>query len=706
MYISLIQNAALLVALSTLYGLLARFRRENRWIQLLSGLLFGAAAVVGMLLSYQYEPGVIYDGRSIILAAGGLFSGGIGTIVSIAVAGTYRALLGGAGVWAGLATIVLASFVGHGFRVFCRRPPEQKSVVSLYLLGIAAHVVMLACQLLLPWSQSTTVISRIWLPVMLIFPAATVMVGFLLRTEERRVQTASQLEQANERFSQLVNELSAAVWTASVDGRQVQEINDAIETISGLSRETIKSDLSAWWRLVHPEDHDRAAAIHDELIRNGRASAEYRIVRPDGEVRWIRDNRSMIYDSRGVATAMGGLATDVTEARNMALERETLRVQVLQSQKMEAVGRLAGGIAHDFNNLLTVINNYAEIAMSDPSLDEALREDLSQISVAGQRAAQLTRQLLAFSRQQPMAPRTIDLNDLVKEVDTMLSRLLGANITVQTHLAEDLWMIQADPGQIHQVLMNLVVNARDAMPEGGTLTITTANGPIEPDGCSGPPAPLPEEWVSLTVSDTGHGMNEEIQERIFEPFFTTKESGVGTGLGLSTAYGIVAQSGGHIHVRSEPGKATTFAVVFPRAHATVDGSDEGGHESLPGPQETILVAEDEPAVRELTVRILKGAGYTVLTAESGAQAVDLVEANPGEIHLLLTDVVMPGLNGRELAASLRVKCPELKVVFMSGYSEDALSSYEKLTEGIDFVSKPFDRAQLLATIRRALETSD
>ncbi len=305
----------------------------------------------------------------------------------------------------------------------------------------------------------------------------------------------------------------------------------------------MRANATLWLERVHPDDRPQVEAGLREVAVQSQVQLEYRVVRPDGDIRWIRDHRSQIHDSKGNLTGMGGIATDITESVNIEREHRELQAQALQSQKMEAVGQLASGIAHDFNNLLTVINSYAGMAADQLKEGDPLRADILEILDAGQRAAGMTRQLLAFSRRQVMEPQTLDLNQVVNEMQKMLARFIGEDIELYTQLADDLWPVRADPAQLQQVLMNLVLNARDAMPQGGELAIETANALFTEEGGSGTPAHKPGAYVVLTVRDTGCGMDEATRDRIFEPFFTTKAKGVGTGLGLSTVYGIVNQSG-------------------------------------------------------------------------------------------------------------------------------------------------------------------
>ena len=391
-------------------------------------------------------------------------------------------------------------------------------------------------------------------------------------------------------------------------------------------------------------------------------------------------------------------------AANDVTERRRLEDQFRQAQKMEAVGRLAGGVAHDFNNLLTAIKGYTELTLFDlPALDPH-REDLDQVRKATDRAASLTRQLLAFSRRQLLKPEALNLNTVVREMDKMLRRLIGEDIELATVLEPELGQVQADPGQIEQVLMNLAVNARDAMPQGGKLTIETANIELDEAFARTHPSVYPGRHVVLGVSDTGAGMSEEVQAHLFEPFFTTKEKDKGTGLGLSTVYGIVKQSGGSIWVESRIGAGTTFKIYLPRLEAVPPYEPVRTRAEPPRGSETILLVEDDPAVRQLTRRMLEKIGYTVREAPTSRRALDLVCSSSEAIHLLLTDVVMPGLSGRELAERLMASRPDMKVLYMSGYTDDAIVRHGVLESGILLLQKPFTLETLATRIRRVLDS--
>ena len=386
-------------------------------------------------------------------------------------------------------------------------------------------------------------------------------------------------------------------------------------------------------------------------------------------------------------------------------ERKKLEEQLRQSQRMESVGRLAGGIAHDFNNLLTVVTGYSELLLGQLAGDSPLRKDLEEIKRAGERAASLTQQLLAFSRRQVLQPKVLVLNEVVSRMEKMLRRLIGENVELRSNPGAELWSVKADPGQVEQVLVNLVVNARDAMPGGGKLVIETGNAILDEEYSRGHLPVQPGHYVMLAVSDTGVGMDEKTMSRIFEPFFTTKESGKGTGLGLSTVYGIVKQSGGYIWAYSEPGKGSTFKVYFPRTEDRAEDQPKATPpvEDLRGGN-TVLVVEDEESIRKFACAVLGGYGYRVLEARDGEDALRVAGEHEVEIGLLLTDVIMPGMGGRELYDRISEQRPAIKVLFMSGYTDDAIVHHGVLDAGTSFLQKPFSAISLARKVKEVLET--
>jgi PAS domain S-box-containing protein len=395
---------------------------------------------------------------------------------------------------------------------------------------------------------------------------------------------------------------------------------------------------------------------------------------------------------------------DVTERAKAEQEQRKLQEQLQQAMKMEAVGRLAGGVAHDFNNLLTGISGNVQLALFDLKSTDPLADTLREIGRAAESAAALTHQLLAFSRKQLIEPKVIDLNDLISSMIKMMGRLIGEDIELRTKLGKNLEMVKIDPGQFEQILVNLAINARDAMPNGGILIIETANVELDSEYCHTHTYTNPGRYVMLAVSDTGLGMSAEIKSHVFEPFFTTKEKGKGTGLGLATIYGTVKQALGSIEVYSEEGNGTTFKIYLPLVEEKPEKFDKNIRlMEIQGGKETILLVEDEEIVRNLAIRILKRLGYKALCASSGGDALIMAEQYSGQIHLLFTDIIMPGINGRQLAERISILHPEIRVLFSSGYTEDVIAHHGIIDKDLHFIGKPYTPATLAKAIRNTLD---
>jgi PAS domain S-box-containing protein len=598
--------------------------------------------------------------------------------------------------WAEAALLVFASTLfAVALFVWWRPPAELRYPADLLLLPIVAWVayrftqreVSLLLALVLgiavtgalhgrgpyhgisPWSSLPALQSFIG-----ILSILSLMIGAVI-AERKSAAEALRASEHWLRESQRISRVGTyALDLRTGDWARSENLND----ILGISPDYPRSQ-EGFVALVHAEDRQGVLDYLNDAIANGRHfQREFRIVRPrDGSIRCVLCGGEISFDARKSAAKLSGTILDITDRKN-------IEAQLMQAQKMESIGRLAGGVAHDFNNLLTVINGYAEFVLSRLSADHEVYPQIKEIRSAGDRAAELTQQLLAFSRKQVLQPKVLSLNDIVRDSDRMLRRLIGEDIELVSVLDPTLRFVEADPGQLNQVIVNLVVNARDAMPGGGKLIIETANS---------------EQGVSLTVRDTGQGMETGTLEHVFEPFFTTKGVGKGTGLGLATVYGIVRQSAGHISVQSEVGSGTTFTICLP----PIEGfkAENASDKPQPGGIGNVLLVEDEEAVRLMIATILEQNGYHVLVANDGEEALRVYEHARHRIDLLISDVVMPRMRGNELAAHLRELQPEMNVLFVSGYTDPSISK-QVVSSGSHFLQKPFKVDALLRAVSDAL----
>jgi two-component system cell cycle sensor histidine kinase/response regulator CckA len=511
-----------------------------------------------------------------------------------------------------------------------------------------------------------------------------------------RNQAVEALRTSEERMRFALEAASVGIWDMDYT-TGVHRWSEILETQYCLQPGTFGGTFEAFIERVHPDDRESLLATVGKAIKSGGDfSTLHRTICPDGTVRWLSGAGRVRLGEDGEPVRTVGISLNVTE-------RHTLEAQYQQVQKMEAIGRLAGGVAHDFNNLLTVILGFCELLLAGLTPEDPRQADVTEIQKAGARAAGLTRQLLAFSRKEIIQPTLLDLNVIVADIRVMLARLIGEDVTIVLRLGATLAPVKADRGQIEQIILNLAVNARDAMPKGGTLTVETANVELDEHNARTHPAVKPGRYIVLTVTDTGTGMTPEVQARLFEPFFTTKELGKGTGLGLATVFGIVTRSGGIVTVNSEVGRGTSFMVYLPRAHhaaPVVAAPPPVDHRRAGG--QTVLVVEDAEGLRELTKRLLERQGYTVLPAANADEALQLFDEHTS-IDLLLTDVVMPGASGPELVKQLVERRPTLKVIYMSGYTDDAIGHHGVLDAGIVFLHKPFSSASLGQKIREVLD---
>ncbi|MDX1632887.1 MAG: PAS domain S-box protein, partial [Thermoanaerobaculia bacterium] len=521
----------------------------------------------------------------------------------------------------------------------------------------------------------------------------------VIRDVSEQREAEARLRESRDRFETLFRANPAGIVVTRMDDGTIADVNDAYLRIVGYDREEVLGRSTTELGIVDPEY--RMSSVRDLVEADVGQTDQYVLRRKDG-------GEAVVLASAEEITLWGEphllvMAQDITEYRS--LER-----QLREAQKMEAVGRLAGGIAHDFNNLLTVIRSQADLVLMDLGVSNPVAEDMQLIRESADRAARLTRQLLAFSREQVLEPRVVDLNEMLRSMGDLLERTLGEQVRIRTDFEEGLNPIRVDPAQLEQVVVNLAVNARDAMPEGGTLTLSTDTEawPVGDGDSSTGEDGEESRVVKLEVSDTGVGMDQETMARIFEPFFTTKRDSGGTGLGLATSYGIVRQSGGTIEVNSEPGSGSTFVLRFPAAAGPVEWPEEELSKTRePGMVDArVLVVEDDPSVRAVTTKILERAGIRVRTAEDIAGARELMEDAAEELDLLLTDLVLPGGSGRELVELARKEAPHMKVLVMSGYTEESPGSRGDLPPDVGFIQKPFTPETLLAHLQEMLSEDD
>lgn len=515
-------------------------------------------------------------------------------------------------------------------------------------------------------------------------------------TEHKKAEEA--LYKSEQRFREMAENIRDVFWITNSDGSQLLYVSPAYEQIWGRPAGDLYRQSTAWIEAILAEDRERVLAAQAQLAKGEECRIEYRIARPDGGVRWVEDRGYPVPNRSGGIEHVVGVVTDITE-------RKELETQLLQAQKMEAIGQLAGGVAHDFNNILTVINGYAGLMLEREDRPAEDLESLKQIFTAGERAANLTRQLLVFSRKQVMHRQPMDLNAVIDEAAKLLGRVIGEHVRLELALGLNVPLIEADASMMEQIFMNLAVNARDAMPRGGRMIakteaveITEVDAKRYPDWRAG-------KFVCLSVEDSGCGIPPEILPRIFEPFFTTKEAGKGTGLGLATVFGIAKEHRGWIAVESKVGVGTIFKVFLPAAsHQTLIAAGPRPEGKIDGGKETILLVEDETAVREFAAAVLRKYGYRVLQASSGAEALETWKWHAQRIALLLTDMVMPdSMTGLELAGKLRAEKPALKVILASGYSSEMMGQFSPLPPGSRFLHKPYHLRTLAKTVRDILD---
>lgn len=719
MVVDLIQNVAVLLAVALLHNIIELDSNDKKPLprQLLTGVLVGVTGLAVMFTPWRFSSGIVFDTRSILLSISGLFFGAVPTLVAVLMTAALRFYQGGAGAWTGVSVIVVTAGIGVTWRHFRRERLGKIGMLELYLFGVVVHIAMLLLMLTLPASAGHEVLSTITLPVLILYPLGTVLLGRLMIERLAHRQAEETMRQSEEKFRLAFSTIPDAISLSRIeDGRCVSVNKGFVQSTGYTEAEAIGKtslELNLW---VDPEGRKRFV---DSLKTAGTLeNLEVDFYTKDGRVLNTLASATII-ETDGVPHIFS-IIRDVTDLKqaNLAVQENHRRLeetlaqlqqtqeQLVRQERLAAVGQLAGGIAHDFNNILVPIIGYAELGMLKIPADSGLYNNLLQIKRAAERAAALTRQILAFSRKQLLRVETLDLNVVITEFEGMLKRLIREDIELQTILHPSLRHIKADKAQIEQVIMNLVVNARDAMPSGGKLIIETANVFLDGKYTSHRVGVQPGPYILLTVSDTGLGMDAETQKHIFEPFFTTKKTGEGTGLGLATVFGIVKQHEGNILVHSSTGQGAIFKIYLP---ATEDALHSGGLNApsldLAETGQTILVVEDEEMVRQLVCETLEAHGYNVIEAANPAEGLQ-VAATADPLDLLLTDVIMPEMNGTELYRRLALIQPKTSVLFMSGYTDDIIS-HQDISQGtFNFLQKPFTVHGLIEKVKKALHNAD
>ena len=826
--IDLIYNLALLVALSVVSGFIGQRWKPGIRRAILQGVIFGSAAVIGMLRPLVLAPGLIFDGRSVMISLCGLFFGPTAVTVAGGMALICRIFQGGMGAIMGVSVILSSALLGLLFHFRQARRGVEISAIQLLVFGIIVHIVMVLLIFTLPWAVAIITLDRIGMPVLLTYPLATVFIGKILSDHQIREQSQTALRDSETRYRELVENANSIILRMDTSGT-ITFFNEFAQSFFGFTLDEILGK-NVVGTIVADNDGKGQAAILSDIERHSEHFPvhESENIRKDGTRCWVAWTKKSIQNAQGQITDILCIGSDVTESRyaaeslsnavmEMEFERERFRMLVNsapfgmvligkdgefilinpkfralfgydetnvpngrewfrkvfpdseyrrkaiatwiadeknaqqgeernriftvtckngekkvisfipveltngdqlmtmvditrdieledrfhQTERLESVGRLAAGVAHDLNNLLSPILGYAELMLFDMDATTIAYRRVQGIRQAAERARDLIRQLLAFGRKQILEMRVLDLRQVVGDMEKLIQRTIRENIKLETFLCPESCHVSADAGQIGQILMNLCVNAQDAMPDGGNLTIEVMHVHLDESGF-GETAVTQGKYVMLAVSDTGCGMDKETQQHIFEPFFTTKKD-MGTGLGLATVYGIVKQHDGNIWVYSEHDQGTTFKVYLPSVQAEISATERSSQseEDFHG-SETVLVVEDNEMAREVVCSILERLGYTVLSAANGNDALNLLMPYVGPVNLLLTDVVMPDMDGKTLFGKISQIRPGIRVLFMSGYTQDVIAHHGILDDGVYFIQKPFSIQSLAAKVREVV----
>ena len=691
----LINNVALLLALAYAYSLISVYEKEDTpfWLKTFLGLVVSSIGILVILLAWEPEPGIKFDARSVLLAGSGLFLGNVATLIPMLIMGLFVWITGGAGAETGTTIILASSVIGILWRGLRRGDLADISWRELYAFGLIVHVAILGLFFIMPIDDALRVLQRTWVPVLVLYPLATMLFGRMMSLRLVRERNARQLSESEERYRSLFENNHTVMLIIDPETGYIVDANAAAENFYGWSREELKQTRIG-------EITEAMDGRMEERVRNGKAERRiYSISRQrtaSGQVCDVEiysdtirvENRILLYS----------LVLDITDQKQ-------LEDQLRQAQKMEAVGWLAGGIAHDYNNKLQAMMGFSEIALKHVGENERMRGYLVEIRKAAQHSAQLTMQLMAFARKQPIHPTVLNLNETIERMMKMLRNLLGEDIKIKWKPQPDLWNIMIDPSQFDRVLVNLCMNARDAIHDVGEIIISTHNEVVDEELASRIAEASAGDYVRIRIADNGVGMSIDQLEHIFEPFYTTKEVGKGTGLGLATVYGVIKQHRGFIEVHSKENEGSTFDLYFPRTYSKkAVMQNEIGQITVHG-SETILLVEDEKLVLELVRQTLEADGYKVIACNDPLEAIEQVKKYDGEIDMVVTDIVMPGINGRVLYEKISEMRPNLKVLYMSGYAANAIINRGMVEPGIHYIQKPFSVAAISEKVRAVLDST-
>lgn len=709
-FTGLLNNVILLLALGVIYDALGIYSIRRKWLRgLLSGVLIGLVGIAVMLTPWELAPGIFFDTRWVLLSLCGLFFGLQPTLIAVGMTLALRIYQGGPGMYAGSAVIVVAAGIGLIWRYSAKNYQWRLTWQNLYALGLIVQFAVIGCMFLMPATVRYDIIKAVAPPALLMFPIGTSLLGLVLRRQRDRRAAEVALDQHRQLLDRergllrgLIDSIPDLIFIKNTDGYYV-DCNQAFAEKMGKSANELsgKTDQELF-------DEKTAATLRQEdnqILSSGSVLSKDKWVQfPNGQRLLMSVHKGPFRGLDGTLYGLAGIGRDISERWATEKEREQLQSQLAQAQKIESVGQLAGGIAHDFNNMLAVILGQAELAKRRLDDQPRLELAISEIQNAAKHSSDLTQQLLAFARKQAITPVVMNLNDNVDGMSKMLRRVIGESIDLDLTLERNLWNVKMDSSQLNQILTNLCVNARDAIAGHGQISIETRNKTLGEVWSKSHSNELsPGDYVVISVNDDGSGIDEETQQKIFDPFFTTKAVGKGTGLGLATVYGIVKQNNGWIEIVSELNQGSTFKIYLPR---TKDAPPNDIQAACIHPSskaiETILLVEDEQAVLRVTKDMLEDLGYEVLPASSPSQALQIANTQGGDIHLLLTDVVMPEDNGKNLAENLLKKNPNMKILFMSGYTADVIAQQSVLDENIMFIEKPFSQENLAKKILSAL----